>query len=303
MYFGFFMLSDEDKEDFIQAGKIAAKVREESKKLIIVEESLLDIAETIEQMIRDEGANCAFPVNISLNEKAAHFTPETDCELLLSENDVVKIDLGAEVNNALSDTAYTIDLSGKLGKLIEASEKALAKAITMMTPGTKVSEVSGAIEDTIKAYGFVPISNLTGHMIKKGLLHAGIDIPNVRINHPYTLKDGDIFAIEPFASTGSGVVQDTDQVEIFSLINPKPLRMLQARKIEEQIMKERKLLPFAQRWLNAKNSRLIVNSVLREMIAQKIVISYPVLKDSGNGIVSQFEHTVVVGEKPLVLTL
>lgn len=297
------MLSDEDRADFVQAGKIAAKVREESKKLIMVDGSLLDIAQTAEQMIRDEGANCAFPVNISINEKAAHFTPETNCELLLTESDVVKVDLGAEVNDALSDTAYTIDLSGKYGKLLEASEKALEEAIRMMVPGTKVSEVSAKIEDVVKSFGFLPISNLTGHMLSKGLLHAGVSVPNVRNQNNYALKEGDVFAIEPFASTGSGFVQDTDQVEIFSLINPRPVRMPQARKIQEWVMRERKLLPFAQRWVDEGNSRLVVNSALHEMIAQKILASYPVLKDSGDGIVSQFEHTIIVGEKPLVLTL
>lgn len=297
------MLSEKDREDFIQSGKIASKVREESRKLIMIEESLLDIAETVEQMIMEEGAKPAFPANISINEEAAHFTPETNCERVLGEDDIVKVDLGSLLNDAIADTAYTVDLSGKRGKLVEASEKALAEAIKLMTPGTKISEISAAVEKTIKSFGFLPISNLTGHMIRKGLLHGGVEVPNVETRIPYALQEGDVFAIEPFASSGSGFVQDTEQVEIFSLINPKPIRMPQARKIQEHIMREYRLLPFAQRWLDAKHSRLIVNSALREMIAQKIVISYPVLKDSGGGMVSQAEHTIIVGEKPLVITI
>lgn len=296
------MISEQDRADFIASGKIASKVREVSRKLIMVDESLLDIAETIEQMIAEEGCKCAFPTNISINEQAAHFTPETGCERRLGETDVVKVDLGVALNDALTDTAYTVDLSGKYGKLVEASEKALDGALTLMTPGTRIAEVSAKVEETIKAYGFHPISNLTGHMIKKGLLHAGVEVPNVRTAMPYVLQEGDIFAIEPFASTGSGVVQDTDQVEIFSMINPKPLRMPQARKIQEYILKEYRLLPFAQRWLDAKHSKLMVNSALKEMIAQRIVVSYPILKDSGDGMVSQAEHTVLVEETPIVLT-
>ncbi|MFA5076954.1 MAG: type II methionyl aminopeptidase [Candidatus Micrarchaeia archaeon] len=297
------MLSETDREDFIQSGRITAKVRDESKSLIMVDESLLDIAETIEQMIAGEGAKCAFPATISVNEKAAHFSPETNCDLLLTENDVVKVDLGASLNDALTDTAYTVDLSNNQTKLVGASEKALAEAIKLMVPGTHVSDVSAAIEDTIKSFGFHPISNLSGHMIRKGILHAGVDIPAVRNSSPYVLEEGDIFAIEPFASTGSGFVQDTDQVEIFSLINPKPLRLPQARKIQEYIMRERVLLPFAQRWLDSAGfSRLMVGTALKEMIAQRILVSYPVLKDSGDGLVSQAEHTILVSEKPLVLT-
>ncbi len=296
------MLSEQDKNDFIQSGKIASKVREESKKLMMVGESLLDIAETIEQMIMGEGAKCAFPVNISLNEQAAHFTPETNCETTLGENDVVKIDLGVSLNDAITDTAYTADLSGKYEKLVQASEKALDEAIKLMVPGAKIAEISAKVEETIKSFGFLPISNLTGHMITKGLLHAGVEVPNVKTSIPYILQEGDIFAIEPFASTGSGFVQDADQVEIFSLINPKPLRLPQARKIQEHIMREYKVLPFAQRWLDKSHSRLSVSTALKEMITQKILITYPVLKDSGDGMVSQAEHTIIVEKKPVVLT-
>lgn len=296
------MLSKSDKEDFIQSGKIASKVREESKKLIMVDGSLLDVAECIEQMINEEGARPAFPVNISLNARAAHFTPEINCELMLNENDLVKVDLGVVLNDAIVDTAYTIDLSGKNGELVKASEKALKEAIKLMTPNTKIAEISATVEKTIKDFGFLPISNLTGHMIKKGLLHAGVEVPNVKTSIAYTLQEGDIFAIEPFASSGSGFVQDTNQVEIFSLACPKPLRMPHARKIQEHIIKEYKSLPFAQRWLDSKYSRLLVNTALKDMITRKVLISYPILKDSGNGLVSQAEHTVLVEETPIVLT-
>ncbi|MEW6528921.1 MAG: type II methionyl aminopeptidase [Candidatus Micrarchaeota archaeon] len=297
------MLSEENKENFIQSGKIASKIRNESKRLIMIDELLFDIAETIEQMIKDEGAKCAFPVNISINEHAAHFTPETNCARTIEENDVIKIDIGVLVNNSIADTAYTVDLSGKYGELVSASEHALNEAIKLMTPGRKIAEISAKIEETIKSYGFLPISNLTGHMIKDGFLHAGMEIPNVKTNIPYVLSEGDVFAIEPFASTGSGFVQDADQVEIFSVIDLKPLRMPYARKIQEHIIKEYLLLPFAQRWLDKYYSRILVNSALKEMIIQKMLISYPVLKDSGDGIVSQAEHTVIVDEKPIVTTI
>ena len=62
-------------EKYITSGKIAAEVREASKRLIKVDSSVLEIAEKIEKMIRDKGAEPAFPVNISINDIAAHYTP------------------------------------------------------------------------------------------------------------------------------------------------------------------------------------------------------------------------------------
>ncbi len=282
-------------DDFVEAGKIIKKVREMSKKLIMVEASLLDIAETIEEMIRNEGAKPAFPANISINSIAAHYTPDSSDKTVIEEGDVVKVDIGANVNGALSDTAYTIDLSGEYGKLVEASEKALEEAIAVIKPGVMVNEVSEVIETTIRSFGFKPISNLTGHKIMPGLLHAGVDVPNVKTNNTYTFKEGDVFAIEPFASTGSGFVGDMDQVEIFSLYQPKPLRCRMGKVMIDYILSHYALLPFAQRWLDKSfPSRLSVSTALKEMIQKKVVITYPVLKDTGHGIVSQAEHTILV---------
>ncbi len=266
-----------------------------SKRLICVDASLLDIAETIERMIIEEGAKPAFPVNISVNSIAAHYTPSSNDTSVLGEGDVVKVDMGANLDGAISDTAFTVDLSGEHGKLVEASERALEKAIETIKPGVPLKEVSAVIEDTIRSFGFKPISNLTGHKIAPNLLHAGVDLPNVRNNSTYVFKEGDIFAIEPFASTGSGFVSDVEQVEIFSLYHPKPLRARLGKKILDFVMREYGLLPFAQRWLEARFfPKLLVTAALKEMIQRKVLATYPVLKDTGNGIVSQAEVTVVV---------
>jgi methionyl aminopeptidase len=290
-------MDDKELENFKEAGKIAAKVREDSKRLIMIGEPLLDIAETIEQMVIDEGARLAFPVNISINEIAAHYTPELECKRILQENDLVKIDIGVELNSAISDTAYTIDLSGK-NDLVKAAEDGLAIAIKNIKPGVTVGEIGGLIEDTIKAAGFKPISNLSGHMIKSGVLHAGVNIPNVRSNDPYKFQVGDVFAVEPFATTGEGFVNDTDQVEIFSLYAPHPVRMRQSRKILQWIIEKYQLMPFAERWIRkAFTSKMLVSVALRELLSNGIIRGYPVLKEAGDGLVAQAEHTVLVEEK------
>jgi methionyl aminopeptidase len=175
-------MTDNEIEAFRQAGALAARIREDSKRLIMVGESLLDIAETVEQMIAEEGAKPAFPVNISINDIAAHYTPEAESQDSLEDDDLVKVDMGIELNGGLSDTAYTIDLSGKNEKLVQASQDALQKAIDTIKPGMAVGDVGGVIEETIKGYGYKPIANLSGHMIKSNELHAGVEIPNIKTN-------------------------------------------------------------------------------------------------------------------------
>ena len=289
---------EDDVSDFIEVGRITGKIREESKKLIIIGEPLLDIAETIEQMIEDEGIETAFPVNISLNEIAAHYTPEADCKRCLEETDLVKIDIGGLLNGAIADNAYSTDLSGKYEKMVEASQESLKKAIELIRPGITVGEIGGIIETTVKSYGFRTISNLSGHMIKRNNLHAGIEIPNERTTDPYEFSPGDIFAIEPFVTNGEGYVEDTEQVEIFSLYAPSPIRMRQSRQILSYVLEKYGPNPFAERWLRKKfPSKMLVAASLREMLERQVIRGYPVLKETKNGIVAQTEHTIMITEK------
>jgi len=290
-------MDDSELELFRRVGKIASRIREDSKRLIMIGESLLDIAETVEQMIGEEGCKPAFPVNISINDIAAHYTPEFEAEASLSETDLVKIDIGVELKGALADTAYTVDLGGENAKLVKASEDALENAVKAIRPGTSVGEVGGVVEDTIKGYGFNPIANLSGHMIKSNELHAGVEIPNIRSNDPYRFVAGDIFAVEPFATTGRGYVEDLEQVEIFSLYSMANVRMRQSRKIAEHVINNYGMLPFAERWVRKSfQSKLLVSAALKEMLQSHLIRGYPILREVSRGLVSQTEHTILVTE-------
>ena len=281
--------------NFEKAGKIAASVLKEAPKLVLPGESYFDIAESLEKMIVDGGGMPGFPAGISINEIAAHFTPEADNAILIGETDLVKIDIGAQIDGCIGDTAVTVDLSGEHGKLCEASSAALDAAIACIRPGVNVGDVGAAIEKEIVSRGFKPIENLTGHKIEPYLLHAGVDIPNISGHRGYEVQEGDIFAIEPFASTGSGHVADTSQVEIFSLQATPKLRMKYSRELMAHIIGNYFSLPFAERWLRGVfQSRLTLSTALRELLNAGALHPYPVLRDTGKGMVSQFEHTVIV---------
>ncbi|MEM2138107.1 MAG: type II methionyl aminopeptidase [Candidatus Anstonellaceae archaeon] len=283
------------KENFEKAGKIAGSVLKEVPKLVLPGESLLDIAESLEKMIGDAGGKPAFPANISINDIAAHFTPEADNTILIGETDIVKIDIGVHVDGCIGDTAVCVDLSDQQGKLLEASQSALDAAIASVKPGAKVGEIGAAIEKEITSRGFRPIENLTGHKIEPYLLHAGVEIPNIASPASYELQEGDIFAIEPFSSTGSGRVADTAQVEIFALQATPKLRSKYSRDLLGYVVQNYFSLPFAERWLKEVfKSRLTLSTSLRELLNSGALHPYPVLRDTGRGLVSQAEHTIVV---------
>jgi methionyl aminopeptidase len=282
-------------EKYEKAGRIAFEVLQECKPLIKPGAKLLDIADATEGKIREKGAQPAFPANISLNDVAAHFTPEKDSALVVGERDIVKLDVGVHIDGFIGDNALTVDLSNENGKLVEAAEKALDAAICTIRAGAKVGEIGAEVETAIKGFGFKPIENLTGHSLGEYNLHAGIEIPNIGNKDPNTLSEGAVIAIEPFATNGEGRVSEAPEVEIFSLEGKFPVRMRESRRLLTYAEENYKALPFAERWLYKDfHSKLLLHAALRELVFSGALRQYPVLKEAGKGLVSQAELTVVV---------
>jgi len=280
-------------QDYTKAGKIAKEVAEKSKALIKTGNSLLETAEAIEAMIREQ-AGIAFPTNISINENASHYTPSADEKTVFGEKDVVNVDIGTHVNGFIGDIAYTIDLSGERGKLVEASEKALENAISLVKAGRMTKEIGKTIEETITGYGFKPIRNLSGHGLEAYGVHAEPSIPNVSVDYEEELEEGQIIAIEPFASTGDGYVKEDRKTEIFSFNREVLTRNMDARGMLAFIQNEYKTLPFAERWLARTYQPFKLKVALKELLVRDALIQYPVLKDVSGSLVSQAEVTLLV---------
>ncbi len=290
-------------DKYLLAGKIAAEVREASKPLIKIDAPLLEIAEKIEAMIREKGALPAFPVNLSLNEMAAHYTPLKNDTAAIKNGDVIKVDIGVHVDGFVGDTAYTISFNEKHDNLVRASESALEEAIKLCKPGVLLSDISAKIEETIKGFNCNPVGNLTGHGLEQYNLHAEPQVPNVKFSSDYRLKENQVIAIEPFATNGAGRVKDSEPTVIFMFIGPKPVRNQDARfimKFAEQFSYEEHSLPFAERWINLPLFRTRI--ALKELREKNILYEYPVLREVSKGIVAQSEHTVIVKDEPVVTT-
>lgn len=287
---------------YIRAGKIASEVREKSKKWVIEGAKLLEVAEKTESEIRALGGELAFPVNISLNEIAAHYTPVDNDLKVFSKEDVVKIDIGVHIGGYIADTAASIYLGGdkKKAALLDASKSALENAISAIGPGVRISEISGIIEDTIRKSGYFPIANLTGHYLGRYEIHASPSIPNIRTGSKVVLKEGDVIAIEPFATDGSGEVKDAGRAMIFSFIREVSPRSDSARKIQ-RFAKKLNGLPFASRNIEEPKG-LLRETGLQELVSLGGLHAYPPLKEVAGGCISQAEHTVIVGDKPKVIT-
>ncbi len=288
-------------EKYMLAGKIAAEAREESKKWVTAGKSLLELAEQIEEAIRSKGGEPAFPVNLSINDVSAHYTPTKNDLTKIQDGDLVKIDIGVHVDGYIADTAYTLSFDEKYDYLVDAVKAALDEAVKMFTPGTKVSDISGKIEETIRSYGCNPVRNLTGHGLDRFVEHTEPEILNVKTNSPYVLKENQVVAVEPFATSGEGRVKDTETILIFMLAERKPVRNPEARTIMD-FAEKLNGLPFAERWIPI-DSLFKIRLALRELRQRGVIYDYPILKEASGGRVSQYEHTVIVRDKPVITTL
>lgn len=276
-------------EKHVEAGRILRQVKEEVLKLVKPGVKMLEVAEFVESRIAELGAQPAFPCNISLNADAAHCTPSKNDKRVFREGDLVKIDIGAHIDGYIADTAVTVDL-GDNGELVECANLALKRAIEVIEPGTTTAEIGKAIEDTAKEFNLRPVYNLTGHGFLPYVAHAPPTIYNYRIEKGVRIEEGMVFAIEPFITNGAGKVTDRREVEIYSVISTRPVRMKIARELLAEVEKYR-TLPFAKRWLS--NPREIIIS---KLVRENILRAYPVLTEVNGGLVSQAEHTIVVRE-------
>jgi methionyl aminopeptidase len=288
--------TDDAYDCYREAGRIAADILKKGAGMVGTGGSIREVVVEIEEMVRMKGAGLAFPLNLSLNEDAAHDTASGDDDRVFEQGDVVKLDLGVHLEGYIADTATTVDL-GDHGLLLEASRCALESAVRIVSPGVMVKDLGEAIQGEIETRGFRPIVNLTGHGLARYTIHTPPSIPNFSAPGGGKLENGMVFAIEPFATTGSGRVSDKARVEIFSQVGIKPVRLGPARKILD-LVRDRRGMPFARRWLGVEKQ----DFALATLVSQGVLRAYPVLADIPGSFVSQHEHTLIVTEDGCIVT-
>ena len=291
-------------ENYIKAGKIAGEVRENVRDTNWVGKTVFEICEYVESEIKNRGAKCAFPVNTSINEVAAHYTAEPNDPLTIKDDDLVKIDLGAQINGYIADTAVTVCYNPEFDNLTQAAQLALDNAMSMIKTGVKSSDVGRTIEKTIKQMGFIPIANLSGHSLDQYTIHAGKSVPNIWSIGSFTFNENQAFACEPFVTTGEGLVfvHEGKIKNIFALSSRKKTKDKEADKMLDYFWENFNMLPFALRWLTNEWEENEARKLLNLLVKKKSVHAYPVLVEGNGKRVTQAEHTFIPNENGVTIT-
>jgi methionyl aminopeptidase len=255
---------------------------------------LIDIAWKIDDKISELGAKPAFPLNLSINEIAAHYTPSYNDDKIAYG--LLKVDIGVQIDGYIADTAFTLDLeeSEENKKLIEAAEDAVSVSVENFSLGVKMGDIGKKIQETIKKKGFSSIVNLSGHNIERFVVHAGATVPNYNSGQKDVLEEG-LYATEPFATNGHGKVRDGGPSGIYKIDRQANVRDAFAREVLAFILEEYKTLPFASRWIWKKfGARGLL--ALRQLEQAGILYQYPQLVEVSGGKVAQAEHSVLLLE-------
>ena len=195
-----------------EAGRIVALAFEEIEKNIKPGVSTLFLDKIAYDVITKNNAIPSFKgyggfpgtICASVNEVVVHGIPSAN--QILKNGDIVSIDIGACYKGYHGDSARTFsvgNISDQDQLLLDVTKNALFEGLKQVKPNNTINDISHAIEEYVKPYGFGIVEDFTGHGLGRNL-HEDPAIPNYGYTpNPVVLKKGMTLAIEPMINLGS----------------------------------------------------------------------------------------------------
>ncbi len=265
-------------------------------------------------------AGIGFPTGLSLNNLAAHYTPNTnDEDIIFKDTDIIKIDYGVHYNGVIIDSAFTMSFNSLYDEFIEISKKTTDYAISLCAPDVILGELGKEIEEYVTSkeitinnitYKLNVMKELCGHNLSPFHIHAGKAVPNISINYPKRMNVGEFYAIEPFITTGNGIniYKEPNSHYMINNINNNVINKLNNKDkyLYDLINKNFSTLPFCERWIielinkydNKYNND--DNKLFDNLINKNILNKYPPIYDIEDSIISQFEHTIYIKNNGII---
>eukprot|EP00796_Vickermania_ingenoplastis_P010015 gene10015-6993_t len=303
---------EEKLQDLREAAEVHRQVRRWAQSWIKPGLPLMLICDRIEkkleELIGKDGLKRGqgFPTGCSLNHVAAHYTPNTGEEkVVLSYDDVMKVDFGTHVNGRIIDSAWTVAFNERYDPLLQAVKEATTEGVKTAGIDVRLGDIGAAIQEVMesyeveldgKVYPVKSIRNLSGHSIGSYVIHGGKSVPIVRGGEQTKMEEGELFAIETFGSTGRGMVNEDGECSHY-MIQPgmqnASVRLDKAQQLLKHIVKTYDTLPFCRKWLDRQgHDRHLL--ALNHLCDQGVVNKYPPLVDIKGSYTAQFEHTFIL---------
>ncbi|AQZ14826.1 MAP2 (YBL091C) [Zygosaccharomyces parabailii] len=308
---------EQEWNDMRKASEIHRRVRRNIQNKLKPDMPLMDIANIIEEATRKftgaedlktmadpKSQGIGFPTGLSLNSCAAHFTPNAGDKTILRYEDVLKIDIGVQVNGNIADCAWTHTFDPKYDNLLTAVREATYTGIKEAGIDVRLTDIGEAIQEVMesyeveidgKVYQVKPCRNLCGHNIVPYTIHGGKSVPIVKNGDQTKMEEFEHFAIETFGSTGRGFVVPGGECSHYARNGNAPVssHLGNAKKLLHSIDTYFGTLPFCRRYLDRLGEEKYLFS-LNNLVRQGIVTDYPPLNDEPGSYTAQFEHTILL---------
>jgi methionyl aminopeptidase len=194
------------------AGQFVGELLAELSGVAGVGVNLMDIEHHARRRISERGADSCYwdyapsfgrgpfrnVLCLSVNDAVLHGLPH---DYVLRDGDLLSIDMAVGIDGWVADSALSVivgtpDPADR--KLIEATEVALAAGITAAQPGGRLGDVSAAIGEVARSYGYSVNSEFGGHGIGR-TMHEAPHVSNTgRARRGMKLDPGLTIAIEPW---------------------------------------------------------------------------------------------------------
>jgi methionyl aminopeptidase len=214
-----FYKTEEEIELIRQSALILSKAHGEIALLVKEGVSTLTLDKRAEEFICDHNAKPSFKnyngfpysLCISVNSTVVHGMPS---KYILKEGDVISVDCGVFHQGFHSDCAYTHavgNVSDEIKNLLTVTEESLYKGIDNATVGSRLGDISHAVQQHAESNGYGVVRELVGHGIGRNL-HESPEVPNYgRRGQGIKLQNGLVIAIEPMVNLGTkNIVQEDD---------------------------------------------------------------------------------------------
>jgi methionyl aminopeptidase len=179
----------------------------------------LALDEFAERFIREAGGKPAFkgyrgyPRSLctSINDQVIHGIPAKDA--VLRSGDLLSIDVGAIVDGFYGDAAVTLPVgavTAEAERLMRVTEESLALGIAEARPGSRLFDISAAIQQHVESHGYSVVREFVGHGIGRSL-HEDPQVPNFgERGRGLRIQPGMVLAIEPMVNAGGSktIVQE-----------------------------------------------------------------------------------------------
>ncbi|MCX4538547.1 type I methionyl aminopeptidase [Streptomyces sp. NBC_01669] len=207
-----------------EAGRVVARALAAVREAAGVGVSLQELDEAARSVLAEAGAASpflgyrpsfapvAFPAVIctSVNDAVSHGIPTG---YRLRDGDLVSIDCGAQLDGWTGDAAITFTVGtpspGDLD-LIEATQQALDAGIAAAQVGSRIGDISHAVDTVARKAGCGMPADFGGHGIGRRM-HEDPHVPNRgRPGRGFPLRHGLVLAIEPMLMAGGQNTYRTD---------------------------------------------------------------------------------------------